>query len=398
MVKTDEGTPPIVCISDLFWDEHWGVEQQLMSRLAAYGRVLYVERPVSFLSFFTGSSDGSIPQQIWRWLRGGMRTEEHSVTVLTPPPFLPFRYNRFVNSVNQRIRLRAVRRAMRRLNIKSPVLWTFEPDAGKMVGALGEAFSLYYCADDWDASVQWWNASNDVRTRESELASKVDLVVCTATKLVQKLLPINLHTILVTNGVDVSRFRVAREPDLVIPEDLARIPAPRIGYIGFVNGRFDARLWEYLAERRPEWHWVVVGPLMESHVNLSRLRQKRNVHFLGPRSRSTLPGYLKGFDVCTIPYVYNRLAESICPLKLFEYLAAGRPVVSTALPEVAALSPHVLVARTPEEFEQNIQQALCNPPVPASESSLAEHCWDTKVALLVETISRTLQARRCSIQ
>jgi glycosyltransferase involved in cell wall biosynthesis len=383
-----DGPTPVVCVSGAFWDEHWGTHQQIASRLSAQRRVLYVERPVSPLSFFTGVSSAPVGRQFWRWLRGGLRTESGALAVLTPPPFLPLRFNRAVNWVNQWIRRRSIKRAMAKLNLQAPVLCIFAPDAGRIAGTLGEAISLYYCVDDWAASYQWWNSASDIRSREAELALKAGLIVATSARLVSKWKLAGRNAVLITNGADVASFKRALDSDLEVPADLREIPAPRIGYVGFVDKRFDTRLYERLAGKRPEWHWVVIGPSMEKHVDLSRLKRMPNVHFLGARSRSTLPAYLKGLDVCTIPYVCNALSESISPLKLFEYLAAGRPVVSTGLPEVEALSDYVRIGRTPGEFEEAIVLSLTRPLAPPPEDFLAENSWDSKADCLWKAISQ----------
>ncbi|HEV2273837.1 MAG TPA: glycosyltransferase [Acidobacteriaceae bacterium] len=385
------GGPPIVCLSGMFWDEHWSSQQQLMSRLAARCRILYVERPVSLLSFFTGISDASVGRQFWRWLKGGLRYESPTLAILTPPPIFPLRFHPIVNRVNEWMRLRSVRRAMRALNLNAPILWIYEPDAGRAVGRLGEAVSLYYCADDWAAAGQWWNIAQHIRAREEELALRVDLIAGTSTKIVKRWAETHPDTFLVSNGADVESFRMARNPEIPIPEDLLRIPAPRIGYIGFVDGRFDTALYERLTQRHPEWQWVIIGPLMEKHVDLSRLRQRKNVHFFGPRTRAELPAYLKGLDVCTIPYLSNVLTESVFPLKLFEYLGAGRPVVSTGLPELAPFREYVQIAPGPEEFEEGIRKSLSEPLPAASDEFLAGHSWDAKADYLWNLLIRAVQ-------
>ena len=386
---------PIVCVSDLLWDEHWSSEQQLMFRLARRGRVVYVERPVSLMSFFTRSSDAPVGRQITRFLHGGIRQESANLTILTPPPVLPFRYVKPVNMVNEWLRLRSIRRMLKRLGAVKPVLWIYSPDAGRMVGKAGEAFSLYYCADDWAASDQWWNRARDIRAREDELGVKVDMVVGTSTKIVRRWKETHRNAIFVSNGADVSSFQQARREDLEIPEDLRTITGPRIGYIGFVDGRFDTRLYESAAAARPEWSFVIVGPLNERKADLSRLRQMRNVHFLGGRTRAELPAYLKGFDICTIPYVQNTLSASIFPLKLFEYLAAGRPVVATALPELGPFARYLRIAETPDEFRAALELSLSDPLEPASEEFLKAHSWDAKAEFLWNTIVASL-AESCS--
>jgi glycosyltransferase involved in cell wall biosynthesis len=369
---------PIVCVSDMFWDEHWSSEQQLMSRLSARCRVLYVERPISLLSFFTGSSDASVVRQFWRSLRGRLRHESATLAILTPPPIFPLRYVRVINKLNEWIRLRAIRRALRLSGKQAPVLWTYAPDSGRIVGKLGERFSLYYCADDWSASRQWWNRPSDIRAREDELATKVDLVVGTSSKIANKWGQSHGNSVFISNGADVDSFKRARDAGLPVAGDLASIPHPRVGYIGFVDGRFNTGLYEQAARAHPEWNFVVVGPMMEKLVDLSRLKRLANVHFLGPRSRQELPSYLKGFDVCTIPYVCDKLAESIFPLKLFEYLAAGRPIVTTALPELLPFREYIRIGNTDEEFLSALGTSLTNPLPQVSEAFLTANSWDSK--------------------
>lgn len=396
LTEREESPVCVVCISDLFWDEHWSSEQQIMSRLARRCRVLYVDRPVSILSFFTGTSDASVGRQWLRWLGGGMREEGPNLTVLTPAPLLPLRYNPFVNRINSWIRRQSIKRALRKAGGDTPVLWIYAPDAGELVGTLGEGYSIYYCADDWGAGSQWWNSGRDIRAREMELAAKVDLVVGTSTNIVKRWKETHRNTLLVTNGGDVDSFKVARNPNLEIPEDLKKIPAPRIGYVGFVDARFDTSLYTRLAQARPDWNFVIVGPLMEKQVNLAQLKRLPNVHFLGPRTRGELPSYLKGFDVCTIPYICNKLAESIFPLKLFEYLAAGRPVVSTGLPELAGYVNSLHVTHTPEEFENAIEKSLTDPLPAVSESFLSQNSWEAKADSLWATIQRAIALKRHS--
>jgi glycosyltransferase involved in cell wall biosynthesis len=353
-----------------------------MSRLADRCRVLYVERPVSFLSFLTGSSDTSVGRQFWRSLKGGVRHESNTLTILTPPPVFPLRFVRIINKLNEFIRLHSIRSAMKKLAVLDPVLWVYAPDAGRIVGKLGESVSMYYCADDWSASDQWWNRASDIRNRERELAAKVDLIVGTSNKIVQKWTQIHENAILVSNGADVNSFKRARDTDLEMPEDLRSIPHPRIGYIGFVDGRFDVSLYEHVSSCRPDWNFVVVGPVNERNLNLSVLKQRPNLHFLGPRTRAQLPGYLKGFDVCTIPYICNTLSESIFPLKLFEYLAAGRPIVTTPLPELLPFVGYIRIGGTPDAFRESIELSLSAPLAPASETFLNDNSWDAKADLL----------------
>jgi glycosyltransferase involved in cell wall biosynthesis len=390
-IETSPGSPlSIVCISDLFWDENWSSEQQIMSRLAGRCRVLYVERPVSILSSLTDVSDASVFRQWVRWLRGGLRQGGRHLMILAPAPVFPLRYNRLVSKINCWLLRRSVLRALRKTGMSAQVLWIYSPDAGDLVGELGETYSLYYCADDWSATGQWWNNSANIREREAALASKVDLVVGTSTKIVERWQPDHQNTMLMTNGADVDSLRMARDPALAIPDDIKELASPRIGYVGRIDSRFDARLYVQLAEKRPDWSFVIVGPVTNTDAAVARLRTMANVRFLGARPRADLPAYLKYFDVCTIPYVLDKLSESIFPLKLFEYLAAGRPVVATAMPELMRYQQYVHVTRSPGDFENAIEKSLHSPLPTASESFLRENSWDAKANVLLETLKHAV--------
>ena len=377
----------ILCVSGLFWDEHWSNNQQLMSRFAKQCRVLYVERPVSLLSSFTGTSDSSIVRQLWRWIKGGIRVEGPNLFIMTPPPFFPLRYNPVINKINQWIRLRSIKRTMLKLRIKSPILWIYEPDAYRLVGKLNEMLSLYLCADDWSTMNQWWNREKDILRLETRLAESVDILVGTSTKIAEKWRPINPRTHFVPNAADVEMFQRARDHDLKVPNEVMRIPSPRIGYVGVVNHRFDVNLYDKLSEMRPNWHWVIVGRVLHKDVDVSLLTKKPNVHFLGMRLKDSLPAYLKGFDVCTIPYICNRHTQSIFPLKLFEYLAAGKPVVATPLPELLHYTKYVNIAATAQEVVAHTDKILCARPLPAPRDFLEQNSWDARVEVLSKLIT-----------
>jgi len=383
----------ILCVSDLFWEEHWSSEQQLMSRFAEHCRVLYVERPVSVLSSFTGTSDASVSRQFWRWLKGGIRVERKNLFILTPPPFFPLRYHPVINRINQWIRLGSIRRATAKLGMKNPILWIYEPDGYPLVGKLNEVLSLYYCADDWSTSNQWWNRGEDIRRLETRLAASVDIVIGTSTKIAEKWTPINPHTHFIPNAADVEMFLRARTADLNVPEEVMHIPLPRIGYVGVVNARFDVGLYDQLSEMRPDWHWVIVGPVLTRQVDVSRLMKKPNVHFLGARPRDSLPAYLKGFDVCTVPYICNTYTQSIFPLKLFEYLAAGRPVVATPLPELLPYTQYVRIAGTPQEFVAHVSELLGTRPQPAPREFLEQNSWDARAKALLKLLTEACSPR-----
>jgi glycosyltransferase involved in cell wall biosynthesis len=217
------------------------------------------------------------------------------------------------------------------------------------------------------------------------------LIVGTSTKIVKRWEQVHKEVLLVTNGADVAALTQARKPELSVPTNLRSIPEPRIGFVGFVDGRFDTNLYETLAISKPEWNFVIVGPLNERNLDLSRLRKMQNVYLLGRCSRAEMSAYLKGFNVCTIPYIRNRLSESIFPLKLFEYLAAGRQVVATALPELQPFSKYIRIADSPQDFLKALELGLSDPLEIASMAFLDDNSWDTKAGLLWNKLESKLE-------
>ena len=169
------------------------------------------------------------------------------------------------------------------------------------------------------------------------LTARADLVFCTARSLVEARRPINPNTHYMPNAVDYRAFQqMLADPSLQPPAGMTDLPRPILGVIGGINAKLDLTLLAELAERRPDWSLALVGPLSYGldDGEVTRLRALRNVHFLGPVPPERVPATIAACDVCLIPYRLNEQTRHVNPLKVYEYLAAGKPVVGTALPEL----------------------------------------------------------------
>ena len=212
-----------------------------------------------------------------------------------------------------------------------------------------------HIVDEWTGLS---GVSAEYSTIEMDLLRHAHLTIVSSETLLdsKRTLSSNIH--LVRHGADLHLFRQALLSTTPVPHDLMAIPEPRIGYYGALH-KLDLNLVAYCARQHPEWSFVFIGPQSgRQGANLSSLNAYRNIHFLGPRPHSSLPGYLKGFQVAIMPFVINRLTLAMCPIKVYEFLAAGRAVVSVDLPEVRVLGDVVSIARSPEEFVRNLEQAL----------------------------------------
>ncbi|MHB9148994.1 MAG: glycosyltransferase [Thermoleophilia bacterium] len=372
----------IICVSSLDWDAHWTSKQQIMHRLARTNRVLYVEEPVTMLAPFKVRERWSR----WKAVAPRVRRVAADLWVLTPPPLLPFGNVRpAVNALNQRILAAYIRRAQQDLGFRSPILWTYLPTSVDLIDHLEVAAVVYHCVDEHSA-FPGFVSPEVVRAYDDSLTARADLVITTAENLRASRSHLNPHTFHVPNAADVHLFCQALDPELPLPADLESIPGPRIGVIGVHDERLDTDAIEAIATADPTWSVFLVGPVRPGDVDQARLDALPNVHLLGGRPLAELPAYLKGLDVALIPYKLNELSRNIFPLKLYEYLAGGVPVVSAALPELAGFADEILLAQSPQEYPALVARALAEdtPGRRAARVALAErNTWDHRV----ETIS-----------
>ena len=384
----------IVCISSLDWGAMWTSKQQIMHRLAETNRVLYVQEPVTMLAPL------KVPAH-WRRFSAAvphLNRVDAGLWTLTPPPFLPFGNMRpGVNKANQAVLARYILWAMNRLYFDEEyIFWTYLPTSVALLDDLTAedrarraSLVVYHCVDEHSAFPGFVDPEV-VKTYDDALTRRADLVITTSENLRRSREPFNSHTYTVLNAADVEIFNKALDPALELPAELAAIPAPRIGVVGMHDSRLDVDAIEAIAKADPSWHVVLIGPLKSGQVDEPRLRRLPNVHLLGEKPRPELPGYLKGMAVALIPYVSNELTRNIFPLKLFEYLAAGLPVVAGGLPELEAFASVVEVAAKPDDYPELVRKAIETDDAgkrAARVALAADNTWDKRaeqISCLVE--------------
>jgi glycosyltransferase involved in cell wall biosynthesis len=326
-------------------------KHHLALHLAREGdRVLYVEAPLTPLNarqgrhFVAELARAQLPprrvgEQLWTH-RQFAPVPYHAATALTS--------TRAANRLSQRLLAPQLRRDLRRLGMTRPILIAGLPHAVDLVPLLPHAAVVYHCADDY-AHVRGFPST--LPTLEAELCRRADLVVTTSETLARDRQPLNPRTYWVPNGAEIEHF--AR--DVAPAGEVARLPGPRIGFVGGLSEWVDFELLARLARARPTWSLVLVGPY---GVDATELGQLPNVHLLGPRPYARVPSYLAAMDVALIPFKQDPVTFHADPIKAYEYLAAGVPVVATDLPALRRLQPVVRLASTPEAFEREIAAAL----------------------------------------
>jgi glycosyltransferase involved in cell wall biosynthesis len=232
-----------------------------------------------------------------------------------------------------------------------PLVWIYNLPAVSLVGQLRETGVVYDCVDSF-ASFSW--AHPDTHLWEKELLCKAQVVLTSARALFEKRRKINILTYLVPNAADYEHFARNELSGAGEPADLRPIGHPRLGFIGAAYEWLDYDLLKYLATNNPGWNLIMIGP----HQHGINLPERENIHWLGARDYKTLPWYLANIDVMLIPFARNQTTEHANPIKLWEYLAAGKPVVSTRLPEVREVLDLVWLSDNHREFQMNCEAAL----------------------------------------
>jgi len=376
----------ILCLAAASWTGMWARAQQFMTIFARQGnRVLYVDPPITYLSPLKNPS-----------LRGQaadhLRQLEERIWVYAPPLFLPFgNIYRSINRINQRILGAGLRRVYRQLGWEPTICWTYLPNTIDLP-MQPDLFLVYDCADEHTA-FPGLIRKETVARMEQELFSCAGLSLTSARELYLRKKDLAPDLQVVLNGADVEHFRRALDPGLAVAPDLAPLPRPVIGYIGAVSPWLDQDLLAAAARAHPDWTLVLIGPV---DTETSTLAGFPNIHLLGHRDYQLLPSYLKGFDAAVIPFRVNELTRGVNPVKLYEYLAAGKPVVSSDLPEVRAFGEMVALARTPEEFVQKLEEELRGDSpgkVSARLEMAVRHSWTARAS----TVEELIKVRRVQV-
>lgn len=376
----------IICLAYLPWRGPWKAYHQLMWRLAETNRVLCVDPAPPLRRALAG---------IWAGERRPPTLERvtPSFYLYNGSPLLGrSRSSTLFNWASTRARSAHVRRAARRLGFESPILWMFDPMLVRVVGTFREKRVIYHVVDNY---VQYLPASAVARRAavarsEEMMLQRADVVFAVSEALHTRCLARNLNSHLVPNGVDYDRFQTAMLSAWT-PPDLTSIPKPIVGYVGVIQTTLDFSLLRGLADRRPDWSFVFVGPqeLGPRKAEFDALLARPNVYCLDRKPLEDVPHYIKCFDVCIM--LDDERAEGDA-IKVYEYLACGRPVVSKDNPSIRRFMPLVQVAATVDDFEQGIDRALAERGESArARAALArEHTWQRRLEAISVAIRRSL--------
>jgi len=332
----------IICFAS-GWDYHPTSKHHVMRALSHENNVIWVNWHASRRPKVTWADACAVATRLWQIQKGARRATSR-ITTLTPwqVPLPGSRWARRFNAYSVR---REVRRVLDRLPDWPVQLWSFAPDVSDLVGAFGEELAVYYCVD---AFGEFPGYDTDlIERRERELMAKSDLVLATSPPLYEAKRQLHDNVYFIQHGVDHAHLSRAVKEDFAIPVELKKLPRPILGFVGMIGDWVDLSLVAGVAQRCPAASIVMIGPEVTSRGPCASLK---NVHWLGSRDHSRLPAYLQHFDVGLIPFTKGPLTYNANPIKLYEYLAAGVPVVSTSLPVVQAMPGSVWLADDAEQM------------------------------------------------
>lgn len=368
----------IILISSIDWDFNWQGHQEIASRLARAGnRVLYVEnmgvRSPGLHDF------GRVARRFSHWVGsafdGGVRQVSPNLYVCSPLILPPFG-SRIRNQLNRRLLLPLVLRAARSLHFDADVIWTFLPTdtVATLVHMLSKprGVVVYYCIADF---AELSPHRDEMLKSERSIIEISDVIFAQGPQLAERCSRGGKKAEIFPFGVNLNRFTknngqgngsLVKKRTTGGNDDatafMSALPRPVIGYVGGIHRFIDVEMLAAMARARPEWSWVLVGPIQ---ISPRALKLIPNIHLAGPKSHEELPDYISGFDVGIVPYLFNSYTATVVPTKINEYLAMGKPVVSSDLPEVRTFNDKHGVLFTspnrPAEFVASIERALLAP-------------------------------------
>jgi glycosyltransferase involved in cell wall biosynthesis len=372
---------PIIVHSHLRWDFVWQRPQQLLSRFALRSPVLFVEEPIYLDDVAEARLELSFP----------MERVQRAVPLL--PGSFRGEYDASIAVIRELLRRQLAADGALGGLFARPIQWFYTPmPAPAMIGAFDERAIVYDCMDELS---KFRFAPRELVDRERYLMAQADVVFAGGYKLSQSKAKYHQNVHFFGCGVDVAHFATARSADVQVPREIASLKRPVIGYYGVIDERIDYELLRALSVSLPDAELVMVGPVVK--VDPAELPRAENIRWLGQRQYAELPAHVKGFDVCLMPFALNEATEYINPTKTLEYMAAGKPIVSTAVSDVVHnFTPVVTVARTNEEFAAAVRAAIESPSAEMIARGLEQaraNSWESIVARMERIIRDAMRTR-----
>ncbi len=384
--------PDFVIIGQEDWDEIWRRNQFLISGLAhrfTTSKFLFVELPCD-LTYGLRSGElwrsNSTVRRKWSEVLKGVRscTIAENIILLTLPKFVPYGWPAGLQLYNIII-AKLIRRACSKLRIDKPVLWTQNPLAAGLLPRLQTKAVIYDNTDDWTVAGFDQRSTARIIAGDRYLAQQADLVITCSVVLTEQKKKLGIIPLYLKNGVDYKMYNEGISSSKTATK-LSSLTKPVLGYTGSIHSeRLDIDLIEQVANRRPEWSFVFIGPSFLSPQDQQRLLQKKNIYLLGARPYTELPSLMYQFDILMLPHLITPFTESLDPIKIYEYLATGKPVVSTPVSGARDYSQYIYLASDAEGFIKQVESGLLEEANLRYERRLlaSKQDWEDRISQLL---------------
>jgi glycosyltransferase involved in cell wall biosynthesis len=370
----------LICFGE-DWGRHPSTAQILVRHLLGPFRVIWINslgwRPPRASRRDLGRAIGKMRSA----LKGVTRPDPN--LIVYSPLVLPWYRSATIRHMNAGLLSRAIRNLAGRYGFSRYTLMTTYPAAAEVFQEMGGVRRVYYCPDEYTT---WPELEYlPVLAMERMLLGAVDTIVTTSRALFEAKSSLHPHVIYLPHAVDVEHFAKTADPSTPIPDDVKRLPRPIIGFHGLIRNLIDLDIINTIARSRPAWSVVMVGP---TSADVPSLPRQPNIHYLGERPYDQIPAYLRAFDACLMPYRLVAASIYTNPVKLREYLAAGKPIVSTRIPEALHFGDLLYIADSADEFVLQIEQCLSeDPSLPARRmSSMRSQTWAARAAELAAVL------------
>lgn len=388
----------IIYFSDASLDDGiWFITQRVGTILSHANRVLYVESPKPISEIFKD------PRHLFKKIKKIiMPTYKRSANLYVFSPFYIFPFGRFklVRNINFNLVIWSVKFLAKIFGFNEPILWLEQPSDIIYINHFRYKYIAYYCEHDFVTYPMYskGEAFEAIKSQEEYLLRKSNIVFCTSLSILERKKKINPNIHHIPIGVDVEHFAKAFSEETAIPSDIRNVPHPIFGFVGALDKyKVDFDLLAYLAKNNSRWSFIMVGKIGSTDsTKLEELPQLDNIYYLGPRDKTVVPNYMKAFDACLIPYVLNEYTINLTTMKFFEYMATGKPIVMTDLPQRRNFGHLVKIAKSKEEFEQFLKQVLSENGQNGRNERIAaatNNSWERQVGKMLNLINNDLLKR-----
>jgi len=383
----------IICFGgEDWWYHHPHSKGHLMRRFARAGnRVIFVNSiSMGLPSLAHKDLLPRVARKLRSYAKFARKTSE-GITVVSPAT-LPFFASRTARRMNRQLLKSQIQRLVRRGRLVKPILWIAIPTAAEMIGCFDESIVIYHVSDKYEANTMDHGTDPAlIRQLHGHAIDAADLILYSSRKLLAEATAGRDRSYLLEQAVDFDHWSRVGSGELEVAPEVARIPRPRLGYFGAIESwLIDGELIKRASRERPDWNWIFIG-------NKSRgleIENLPNVHFLPAVAYDRLPNYAVGFDVCVLPWDTELAFTSYgSAIKVREYLATGKPVVISPLPEYETMSDVLRIARSGDEFLRLIDEALHEPGTElarARQHAVRDGTWDARAEWVSDLIEKTL--------